>query len=67
VCRSPSSVPGDPPYIYLRVIQDTVVSLMDGIAKEFVDVSAEDGESQEDELRSYACGPIRENWEARSR
>ncbi|KAG1759659.1 hypothetical protein EDD22DRAFT_849100 [Suillus occidentalis] len=51
VCWSPSSVPGDPPYIYLRVIQDTVVSLMDRIVKEFIDVSAKDGESQEDELR----------------
>ncbi|KAG2123856.1 hypothetical protein DEU56DRAFT_917263 [Suillus clintonianus] len=58
---------GDHLFIYVRVIQDAVVSLMDGIAREFVDVSAEDGESQEDELRSYASGPMRDNWELRSR
>ncbi|KAG1890708.1 uncharacterized protein F5891DRAFT_986805 [Suillus fuscotomentosus] len=46
---------------------DAVVSLMDGISREFVDISTEDGESQEDELRSYARGPIRDNWQVRSR
>jgi hypothetical protein len=61
VCRTTTAVPGDLPFIYLRQTQDVVVSLMEGIAREFRDVPSED------ELRSYACGPIRDNWQVRSR
>lgn len=67
MCRTPSSVTGNPPFIYLRAIQNAVVSLMDGIAREFVDVPAQDRKSEEEELRSYACGSIRDDWHARSR
>lgn len=53
VCWSISLVLEIYPFIYLRVIQDAVVSLMNGITQEFIDVSTEDGKSQEDELRFY--------------
>ncbi|KAG2045661.1 hypothetical protein BDR06DRAFT_1000822 [Suillus hirtellus] len=67
ICRTKSSVPGHCPFIYLRQTQDTVVSLMEGIAREFRDISAGDGEPQDQELRSYARGHIWENWKLRSR
>ncbi|KAG2335540.1 hypothetical protein BDR05DRAFT_425657 [Suillus weaverae] len=67
ICRSNSSVPGDCPFIYLRGIQDAAVSLMEGIAREFREVSDEDEESQDEELRSYAHGPIWDHWKVRSR
>ncbi|KAG2048912.1 hypothetical protein BDR06DRAFT_975621 [Suillus hirtellus] len=67
ICRTKSSVPGNCPFIYLRQTQDAVVSLMEGIAREFRDVSTGDGEPRDQELRSYACGPIWDNWKLRSR
>ncbi|KAG1771571.1 hypothetical protein EV702DRAFT_1048924 [Suillus placidus] len=67
ICRSNSSVPGDCPFIYLRGIQDATESLMEGIAREFREVSDEDKESQDEELRSYARGPTWDHWKVRSR
>ncbi|KAG1853981.1 hypothetical protein F4604DRAFT_1932950 [Suillus subluteus] len=67
ICRSNSSVPGNCPFIYLRGTQDAAVSLMEGIAREYRNVSEEDKDSQDEELRSYACGPIWDHWKVRSR
>ncbi|KAG1838463.1 hypothetical protein DFJ58DRAFT_846071 [Suillus subalutaceus] len=67
ICRSNSSVPGNCPFIYLRGTQDAAVSLMEGIAREFRDVSEEDKDSQDEELRSYARGTIWDHWKVRSR
>lgn len=44
-----------------------MVFLMEAIAREFRDISAGDGEPQDQELRSYACGHIWDNWKLRSR
>ncbi|KAG1770821.1 hypothetical protein EV702DRAFT_1202295 [Suillus placidus] len=62
LCRSPNVVPGGCPFIYLRQTQDSVVSLMEGIAREFQDTPPENSE-----LRSYACGALRDDWQRRSR
>ncbi|KAG1880509.1 hypothetical protein C8R48DRAFT_684342 [Suillus tomentosus] len=62
LCRSPNVVPGDCPFIYLRQTQDFIVSLMEGIAQEFQDTPRENPE-----LRSYACGALRDDWKRRNR
>ncbi|KAG1907896.1 uncharacterized protein F5891DRAFT_997674 [Suillus fuscotomentosus] len=62
LCRSPNVVPGGCPFIYLRQTQDFVVSLMEGIAQEFQDTPRENPE-----LRSYACGALRDDWKQRNR
>jgi hypothetical protein len=67
ICRTKSSVPGDCPFIYLRQTQDAVTFLMEGIAREFCDVSAEDEEPGDQELKSYARGHIWNDWKLRSR
>ncbi|KAG2126341.1 uncharacterized protein EDB93DRAFT_1109693 [Suillus bovinus] len=45
-----------------RPTQNFVVSLMEGIAREFRDTPPENPE-----LRSYACGALRDDWQRRNR
>jgi hypothetical protein len=40
---------------------------MEGIAREFCDIPEGDRESEDEELRSYARGPVWDHWKVRSR
>jgi hypothetical protein len=67
LCRLKSSVLGNRPFIYLMEKQHTVEALMEGIAREFHEDSAEGGEAQYEELRSYARGTVWNDWRIRLR
>ncbi|KAG2362868.1 hypothetical protein BDR07DRAFT_1484227 [Suillus spraguei] len=67
ICRTASSVPGNCPFIYLRQTQDAVGFLMERISQEFQDVSDEELEPQDEELRSYARGAMWDLWKLRNR